>query len=258
MNGSRYDQIRSSGVRKTYIPYCTDWKMAFVWLLYQPSTHKFQIYCGIIPVIIPMKFLKMPQNNKFLSKLILCGILKNVKSISGANYIDSLHMKWCTLKNMGNWPFSPGHTMSHKNNNILRTAPDFTKIKIKVCRKHTELSVIAISSVLVENGHLCYYFPPTAKFYYFSHYAACDFAHRFANIPDIPTIFVSCTVFGVVNNIQALFDGSTGLSYLPMDQPLNIVVKNSWQKTHQSCSCWYVKKWYSCIFGTQPRDFYDP
>ena len=135
MNGSRYDQIRSSGVWKTYItisegiPYCTDWKMAFVWLLYQPSTHKFQIYCGIIPVIIPMKFLKMPQNNKFLSKLILWGILKNVKSISGVNYIDSLHMKWCTLKNMGNWPFSPGHTMSHKNNNILGKAPDFTKIK---------------------------------------------------------------------------------------------------------------------------------
>ena len=34
-----------------------------------------------------------------------------------------------------------------------------TKIKTNVCRKHTELSVIAKSSVLVEKEHLCNYFP---------------------------------------------------------------------------------------------------
>ena len=101
----------------------------------------------------------MPTNNKFLSKLILWTIIKNVKSISGVNSIDSLHMKWGTLKNMGNWPFSLGHTLHHKNNNILRTAPHMTTIKSNVCRKHTELSVISKSSVLVEKEHLCNYFP---------------------------------------------------------------------------------------------------
>ena len=34
-----------------------------------------------------------------------------------------------------------------------------SKIKTNVCRKHTELSVIAKSSVLVEKEHLCNYFP---------------------------------------------------------------------------------------------------
>ena len=77
MNGSRYDQIRSTGVQKTYIiisegiSYCIDWKMAFVWLLYQPSTHKFPIYRSMIQVILSMIFRNMPINNKFLSKLIL-------------------------------------------------------------------------------------------------------------------------------------------------------------------------------------------
>ena len=165
MNGSKYDQIRSTGVQKTYmtisegISYCIDWKMAFVWLLYQLSTHKFPIYCSIIQVILSIIIQNMPINNKFLSRLILWIIIKNVKSISGVNYIDSLHMKWVTLKNMGNWPFSPEHTLHHKNNNILRTAPHMTKIKTNVCRKHTELSMIAKSSVLVEKEHLCNYFP---------------------------------------------------------------------------------------------------
>ena len=165
MNGSRYDQIRSTGVQKTYITisegisYCIDWKMAFVWLLYQPSTHKFPIYRSKMQVILSIIFQNMPIDNKFLSKLILWAIIKNVKSISGVNYIDSLHMKWGTLKNMGSCPFSPGHTLHHKNNNILRTAPHMTKIETNVCRKHTELSVIAKSSVLVEKEHLCNYFP---------------------------------------------------------------------------------------------------
>ena len=97
----------------------------------------------------------MPIDSTFLSKLILCAIIKNVNAISGANYIDSLHIKWCTLKNMGNWPFSPGHTLSHKSNNIVRTAADMTKIKTNICRKHVELSVIAISNVLVEKEHFC-------------------------------------------------------------------------------------------------------
>ena len=101
----------------------------------------------------------MPTGNIFLSKLILCAIIKNVKSISGVNYIDSLHMKWCTLKNMGNWPFSPGHTLSHKTNNILRMAADMTKIKTNICRKYVGLSVISISNVLIEKGHLCNNFP---------------------------------------------------------------------------------------------------
>ena len=106
-----------------------------------------------------MKFQNMPIDNIFLSKLIPCAMTKNVKSISGVNYIDSLHIKWCTLKNMRNWPFSPGHTLSNKTTNILRTAADMTKIKTNICRKHLELSVIAISNVLVEKGHLCNNFP---------------------------------------------------------------------------------------------------
>ena len=54
MNGSIYDQIRSTSLRKTYIiisegiSHCIHWKMAFVWLLYQPSTPKFTIYHSII------------------------------------------------------------------------------------------------------------------------------------------------------------------------------------------------------------------
>ena len=106
-----------------------------------------------------MKFQNMPIDNIFLSKLIPCAIIKDVKSISGVNYFDSLHVKWCTLKNMRNWPFSPGHTLSHKTTNILRTAPDMTKIETNICRKHVELSVIARSNVLVEKGHLCNNFP---------------------------------------------------------------------------------------------------
>ena len=106
-----------------------------------------------------MKFQNMPINKTFLSKLILLAIIRNVKSISGVNYIDSLHIKWYTRKNMGNWQFSPGHTLSHKTNNILRMAADMAKIKTNVCRRHTELSMIAKSSVLVEKGHLCNYFP---------------------------------------------------------------------------------------------------
>ena len=60
---------------------------------------------------------------------------------------------------MWNWPFSPGPILSRKTNNILRMAVDMTKIKTNVCRKHTELSLMAKSSVLVEKGHLCNYFP---------------------------------------------------------------------------------------------------
>ena len=33
------------------------------------------------------------------------------------------------------------------------------------------------------------------------------------------------TVFGVINDIQVLFDGNTMLSYVPKDQPLKICVK---------------------------------
>ena len=45
-----------------------------------------------------------------------------------------------------------------------------TKIKIIVCRKHTELSMITKSSILVEKGHLCNYFPnPLPKNYIIFH-----------------------------------------------------------------------------------------
>ena len=37
-----------------------------------------------------------------------------------------------------------------------------------------------------------------------------------------PPFLFSVQYFGVVNNIQALFDGNTVLSYLLMDQPLKI------------------------------------
>ena len=68
-------------------------------------------------------------------------------------------MKWCTLKNMKNWRFSPRHTLSHKTKDILITAADITKIKTIGCRRHTESSMKTKSSVLVEKGHLCNYFP---------------------------------------------------------------------------------------------------
>ena len=64
MNDNRYDQIRSTGVQKTNrtisegISYGIDWKMAFVWLLYQPSTPKFPIYHSIIQTILSVKFQK--------------------------------------------------------------------------------------------------------------------------------------------------------------------------------------------------------
>ena len=73
--------------------------------------------------------------------------------------MDLLHMKWCILKNMKNWRFSPRHTLSHKIKDILWTVADMTKIKTTVCRKHIELSMITKSSVLAEKGHLCNYFP---------------------------------------------------------------------------------------------------
>ena len=60
---------------------------------------------------------------------------------------------------MKNWRFSPWHTLSDKTNGILKTVADMTKIKTIVCRKHSELSMITKSSVLVEKGHLCNYFP---------------------------------------------------------------------------------------------------
>ena len=100
MNGSRYDQIRSTGLQKTYIniseeiSYCIDWKIVFVWLFTNPTpTHR-----TMIQAILLMKFQSMPINNTLLSKLIIWIIIKNVKAISGVNYIDSLHIKWCALK----------------------------------------------------------------------------------------------------------------------------------------------------------------
>ena len=92
----------------------------------------------------------MPINNTFLKKLILWTRITNVKSISGVNYIDSFHMKYCILKNMGHLPFSPGCILSHKTSNILRTEADMNKIETNLCRKHKDLSVIVIYSVLVE------------------------------------------------------------------------------------------------------------
>ena len=180
----------------------------------------------------------MPISNTFLSKLILCSMIKNVKSISGVNYIDSLHMKWCTLKNMGYWPFSPGHARSHKTNNILRTAADMTKIKTNICRKHIELSMI--SNVLVEKGHLCNNFPNhlPPNFIIFHSMWFMILLMILQKIWDIPVIFVPCRVFGVFNNMQTSFYGNTVLSYLPMDQPLQICVKHFWQKMCQSCFYW--------------------
>ena len=72
--------------------------------------------------------------------------------------------------------------------------------------------------------------PPTPKFYNFSQFATYDFAHHIANIWDIPAIFVFCRVFGVIYNMQMLFDENTVLSYLSIDQPMKICVKEMWQK----------------------------
>ena len=65
---------------------------------------------------------------------------------------------------------------------------------------------------------------------------AYDFAHDIANIWDIPVIFVFCSVFGVVNNMQTSFYGNTILSYLPMEQPLKYV-SNSFDKKRVSLVC---------------------
>ena len=66
---------------------------------------------------------------------------------------------------------------------------------------------------------------PTPKFCYFSQYETYHFAHYIANIWDIPAICVFCRVFGVIYDMQMLFDGNTVLHYFPMDQPLKICVK---------------------------------
>ena len=186
----------------------------------------------------------MPMNT-FLSKLILCAIIKNSKSISGVNYIESLDIKWCTLKKMGNWPFSPGHTLSYKINNILRRAADMTKVKTNMCRKHIELSVIAISSVLVKKGICVITFPtPTPKFYYFSQYVLDDFAHDIAKLLRYTSQFCFLYSLCVIDNTQTSFYGNTVLSYLPMDQPLKICVKQFWQK-RVSLAC--IDRWKSDI-----------
>ena len=181
MNGSRYDQIRSTGVQKTYITisegisYCIDWKIAFVWLLYQPSTPKIHNLLQYNTSNFINEIPKHAINNTFPSKLVLWATIKNVKSISEVNYIDSLHMKWCTLKNMGNWLFSLGHTLSHIINNSLRTAGDLTKIKTNLCRKHTELSMIANSNVSVEKASVWLLSQPPTPNCIISQYAAYDF-----------------------------------------------------------------------------------
>ena len=63
-----------------------------------------------------------------------------------------------------------------------------------------------------------------------SQYVTYDFAYSIANIWNIPAIFVFCRVFGVMYNMQKLFDGNTVLFYRPMDQTLKICVKEMWQK----------------------------
>ena len=71
-------------------------------------------------------------------------------------------------------------------------------------------------------------------------------------------IFVFCRVFGVMYNMQKLFDGNTVLFYRPMDQTLKICVKEMWQKCI-SLVC--IDRWKSDVdafFGTEHRDFYDP
>ena len=66
MNDSRYDKIPSTSVQITIVTinerfsYCVDLKMAFVWLLDQPSTPQLPIDHSLIQGILSMKFQNMP------------------------------------------------------------------------------------------------------------------------------------------------------------------------------------------------------
>ena len=160
---------------------------------------------------------------------------------------------------MRNWPFSPGHTLSHKTSNILRTAADMTKIKTNICRKHVEVSVIAISNVMVDKGHLCNNFPNPLPQVFFIIFTVCGiwFCSWYSKYLRYTSHFFSVQSLVLLITYKHHFR-NTVLSYLPMYRPLKICVKQFWQKTHQSCLYWLVKKWYSCILGTQPQDFHDP
>ena len=76
-----------------------------------------------------------------------------------------------------------------------------TKIKTYVSRKHAGLSMIAKSSVLVEKGHLCNYFPNPLPPNFIIFHNIYDFVRDLANVWDMPVIFVFCRVFDVVDNM---------------------------------------------------------
>ena len=159
---------------------------------------------------------------------------------------------------VGNWSFSPGHTLSHKTVNVLLTAAGMTKMKAHMYRKLVELLVKTISQAKKAGCFSLQYlvnwlkrgfgvitfpnpYPKILLFFTVCGYVIYDFAHDIANIWDIPAIFVSCRLFGVIYDIQMLFDVNTVLSYLPMDQPLKICVKEMWQKMRQSYLYWWLK-----------------
>ena len=149
-------------------------------------------------------------------------------------------MKWCILKNMKNWRFLPRHTLSHKTKDIVRTVADMTKIKTTVCRKHTELSMITKSSVLVEKEHLCNYFPNSLP-------QNSIIFHSMLHMILLIILQISEIYQSFLFSVQWLVLLITCkhylmeiLSYLtsPWTNPWRYVSKNFDKKTRQSCLYW--------------------
>ena len=149
-------------------------------------------------------------------------------------------MKWCILKNMKNWRFLPRHTLSHKTKDIVRTVADMTKIKTAVCRKHTELSMITKSSVLVEKEHLCNYFPNSLP-------QNSVIFHSMLHMILLIILQISEIYQSFLFSVQWLVLLITCkhylmeiLSYLtsPWTNPWRYVSKNFDKKTRQSCLYW--------------------
>ena len=94
-----------------------------------------------------------------------------------------------------------------------------TKIKTNICRKHVELSVIAISNVLVEKGHLCNNFPnPLPQNLIIFHSIWHMILLMILPISEIYQSFLFSVQFNVVNTMQTSFYAKT-LFILPSHGP---------------------------------------
>ena len=209
-------------VRTSY--WLKDWLM---WLPSKPLPQNFSIYCSTIQDILPINYPNIPITNIFLSTQTSWVIIKKGKSISGTNYAWSAHMKWCNLKIMGNWSFSPRHTLSPKTVNILYTLVDQTKIKTHLYRKLRERLAKTISRVLVEKRIGMIIFPtPTPNMIIF---------HSMRM--NLLIILQISDIFQPFFSMQYMVTLMTCKCYLmPMLCYLNFPRTNSWTYVSKKCS----------------------